>query len=164
MKNLIVLIALVALSAFAFQVAFSQPTAVQTFNIAVNNVQKLDVTGNPGNLIITTGDAGNEALTYVEDATSSYKETHNGSASLKMTAVLGAGEGLVTGYKLEITLANGKGTSAGAQTLTETAADVVTSIVKGSATGSITYKFSADASAGELPSVTKHVTLTLAAS
>ena len=153
---------LAALSIFAFQTAFSQVTATQTVTLAVSSVQKLSVSGNPAPLIIATGVAGTEGLTSVTDATTTYSETHNNTAPLKITA--GIDVALAAGYTLQITLASTKGTSSGVVDISNatTAVSVVTAIAKGSDNAKvITYTFSATATAGVLTSGTKTVTLTI---
>ncbi|HCA81469.1 MAG TPA: hypothetical protein DEP53_17195, partial [Bacteroidetes bacterium] len=70
---------------------------------------------------------------------------------------------LAAGYILQITLASAKGTSLAAVDISDGSAKaVVTGMSKGSdiAKG-ITYTFSADASAGELSSIPRTVSLTL---
>jgi hypothetical protein len=162
MKKLTVITALAVLSVIAFQAAFSQATATQTVTLQVSSVQKLSVSGNPAPLIITTGAAGTEGLTSVTDATTTYSETHNSTAPLKITA--GIDVALGSGYTLQISLASTKGTSAGTVDISNATAavSVVTGIAKGSDSGkSITYTFSATATAGILTSTAKTVTLTI---
>ena len=162
MKNLTVIIALVALCALSFQMASAQNFANQSVILAVGSIQKMSVSGNPAPLTISNGTAGTDALAAVSDNSTTYSETHNGAAPLKITA--GIDVALGTGYKLEIALASGKGTSAGTVDISgaTTAVDVVTGVARGADNNrAITYTFSADASAGELPSTTKTITLTI---
>ena len=155
------------LAAFAFVAMISasataQNSANQNVTIQVSAISKLAVSGDPGALIITAGAAGTDALTPVSDASTDYSITHNSNSSLKITAGIDAA--LSNGYKLEIALVSAKGTTAGTVDISNatTAVDVVTAIAKGAdANKGITYTFSADASAGELASTTKVVTLTL---
>ena len=162
MKKITVIIAVVALSAMVFQASFAQVSTSQSVILAVGSVQKISVSGNPAPLTISGGVAGTNALTAVSDNSTTYSETHNGAAPLKITA--GIDVALGTGYKLEIALASAKGTSAGSTDISAatTAVDVVTGIARGAdANKTITYTFSADADAGELASTTKTVTLTI---
>ena len=162
MKSLVVITVLVALNTLAFQEACSQTSATQTVTLQVSSIQKLTVSGNPAPLIINAGTAGTEGLTSVSDATTSYSETHNSTAPLKITA--GIDVVLGTGYTLQIALASTKGTSSGTVDISNatTAVTVVTAIAKGSDNGKvITYTFSATAAAGVLLSTTKTVTLTI---
>ncbi|HUI09040.1 MAG TPA: hypothetical protein VL221_01870 [Bacteroidota bacterium] len=146
--------------------SFSQSSANQTVNIAVNAVQKIAITGSPITLTITTGVAGTDALTPATDATSTYSITHNSPTALRITANLDAA--LASGYQLLINLAPsaGHGTSAGtvdiSNALAASAVAVVTAIPKGAdAARTISYTFNANASAGALTSTAKTVTLTL---
>jgi hypothetical protein len=164
MKKSLVIITLVALSAFAFQAAFSQATATQNLSLAVNTVYKIATSGNPGALTITTGTAGTDALTSVSDNSTTYSITQNYANTVKITANLDAA--LPAGYTLQINLASSKGTSAGTVDISNatsaSALDVVTAIAKGAdAAKAIGYTFSANASAGTLGSTAKVVTLTL---
>ncbi len=164
MKNSIVITALVALSAFAFEASYGQATANQNLTLAVNAIYKIATSGNPGGLTISTGSAGTDALTSVSDASTTYSMTQNFGNTVKITANLDAV--LTAGYKLEINLASSKGTSAGTVDISNatsgSAATVVSSINVGADAGkAITYTFSANASAGTLASTAKVVTLTL---
>jgi hypothetical protein len=167
MKKLTILIALVALSGFAFQAAFSQAAAPQVLQLAVNHVQKFAVT-NAGAIALTinadVNGAGDTVLTAVSDNSTKYSQTHNGATDLRITAGIDAGEQLPAGYKLEIALASDKGTSQGTVDISNatSAVDVVKDIKIGADKNKdITYTFSAEFWAGELTTKTEHVTLTL---
>jgi len=166
MKKSLSLILVLGLCAVCVGTSFAQVSATQTVNLAVNSVQKIAITGGAITLTITTGVAGNNALTPVTDATSTYSITHNSATVLRITANLDAV--LAAGYQLQIALAPGAGmgTSAGtvdiSNALAASAVQVVTAIPKGADAGrTITYTFNANASAGMLTSVAKTVTLTL---
>ena len=164
MKNSIVIAALVVMSAFLFQASFGQASATQNLTLAVNSVYQISTSGNPGALTITTGTAGTDALTSVSDNSTSYSITQNYANTVKITANLDAA--LSSGYTLQINLASTKGTSAGTVDISNAtsgaAATVVTAINRGADAGkTITYTFSANASAGTLASTAKVVTLTL---
>ncbi len=158
------LVALVALSAFAFEASFAQASATQNLTLAVNTVYKIATSGNPGALTITTGTAGTDALTSVSDASTTYSMTQNFGNTVKITANLDAA--LPSGYTLQINLGSSKGTSAGTVDISNatsgSALNVVTGVNRGADAGqAITYTFSALASAGTLSSTAKVVTLTL---
>jgi hypothetical protein len=164
MKKSLVITAIVALSAFAFQASFAQATATQNLTLAVNTIYKIATSGNPGALTISTGTAGTDALTSVSDASTNYSITQNFGNTVKITANLDAV--LPAGYTLQLNLASTKGTSAGTVDISATtpasAASVVTAIALGAdANQTITYTFGANASAGVLTSTAKVVTLTL---
>jgi hypothetical protein len=166
MKKSLSLLVVLALCALCAGTSFSQATANQTVNLAVNSVQKIAITGGAISLTISNGTAGTDALTPVSDATSTYSITHNSATALRITANLDAA--LAVGYKLQIALTPGAsmGTTAGTVDISNatsaSAVAVVTAIPKGAdAARTITYTFSANASAGQLGATVKTVTLTL---
>lgn len=164
MKKSLSTLALVVLSLAFVQNAFAQATATQTVTLAVNSVFKISTSGNPGALTITTGTAGTDALTSVGDNSTSYSITQNFGNAVKITAHMDAA--LTSGYTLNLNLASTKGTSAGSVDISNatsgSAVDVVTGINRGADAGqSISYTFSALASAGTLSSTSKTITLTL---
>jgi hypothetical protein len=155
------LAAALALLALVSDTGLSQATATQSLTLAVNSVAKIAVSGNPGALTISDGIAGTDALSSVSDASTSYSITHNSLTNMRITA--GLDVALPAGFTLQVALASNKGGSTGATTIPAgTAVDVVTGIARGADAGrTITYTFSADASAGVLSSTTRTVTLTL---
>lgn len=164
MKKSLSTLALVVLSLAFVQNAFAQATATQTVTLAVNSVFKISTSGNPGALTITTGTAGTDALTSVGDNSTSYSITQNFGNAVKITAHMDAA--LTSGYTLNLNLASTKGTSAGSVDISNatsgSAVDVVTGINRGADAGqSISYTFSALATAGTLSSTSKTITLTL---
>lgn len=163
MKKSIV-VAFIIGSSFAMQAAFAQSTATQSVNLTVSTVYKISTSGNPAALTVTTGTAGTDALTSVSDNSTTYSITQNYGNAVKITANLDAA--LQTGYALTLNLASTKGTSAGTINISNatsgSALSVVTGINRGADAGqTISYTFSALASAGMLTSTTRTVTLTL---
>jgi hypothetical protein len=157
-------VALVAGCALTIRFAAAQTSATQSVNLTVNTVYKIATSGNPAALTVTTGTAGTDVLTSVSDNSTTYSITQNFGNTVKITANLDAA--LQTGYTLGINLASTKGTSAGTVDISNatsgSAVSVVTAINRGADAGqTITYTFSALASAGMLTSTTKTVTLTL---
>jgi hypothetical protein len=143
---------------------FAQATATQNVTLAVNAVYKIAVSGDPAPLTITTGTAGVDALSSVSDNSTNYSITQNVANTVKITAHMDAA--LASGYTLQLGLASSKGSSAGSVDISNatagSAVDLVTGIARGAdANQTVTYTFSADASAGVLVSTTKLVTLTL---
>jgi hypothetical protein len=160
MKKLTVLIALVALSAFAFQAAFSQ-AATQLVTLEVKTVNKINISG-PVSLSIDDAIPGGAGLLPVSNNSTSYNITHNGSSTGKITASINSG--LPAGITLQLTLASTLGTSKGIQNISNAtvALDVVDGINRGKdATQMITYNFSATPEAGVFNSTVKTVTLTV---
>jgi hypothetical protein len=166
MKKSLSLVIVLALCALWTGAAFSQVTATQTVNLAVNSVQKIAVSGGAVTLTIANGTAGNNTLTSVSDASTTYSITHNSGTALRITANLDAV--LAAGYTLQINLAPGTGMGTGAGTVdisnatSASALPVVTAIPRGAdAARTITYTFGATASAGILAPTVRTVTLTL---
>lgn len=163
MKHLTSLLAAAALIGIMTESAMAQASATQSVTLQVSAIYKISTSGNPGALTITTGTAGTDALTSVSDNSTTYSITHN-SGTAKVTAHMDAA--LSSGYALQLALASSKGTSAGSVDISNatsgSAVDVVTGIANGAdANQSITYTFSADASAGSLASTAKTITLTI---
>lgn len=161
MKALLSTSAIVAMTAVFATGALAQVTASQTVTLAVNSVQKINVSGNPGPLTIVDGTEGTDALTSVSDASTNYNVTHNSNTALHIDAQLSSV--LADGYQLSVQLASAKGTSGGEKYLSDgTAKEVVSSIAKGAdAAKIITYRFYANASAGPMTSNSRTVTFTL---
>ena len=161
MRNTSLLVAALALLALASNIGRSQNTATRAVTVAVNAIAKISVTGNPGALTITDGPTGTDALTSVSDGSTSYSITHNSPTDMRITAGLDAA--LPAGFAIAVSLASNKGTSGGSTTIPAgSAVNVVTGIARGADAGrTITYTFSANASAGTLASQTRTVTLTL---
>lgn len=160
MKKSIMIIALVALSTFAFQMSLAQ-AANQLVTLEVKVVNKINISG-PVSLMIDDAIPGGAGLQPVSDNSTSYNITHNGSAIGKITAAVNSP--LPAGIKLELTLASTLGTSTGIQDISNatTAIDVVGGINQGKdATQMITYDFSATPEAGVFASTVKTVTLTV---
>jgi hypothetical protein len=164
MKKIFALSTIAMLSAAFSSASFAQATATQNVTLAVNTVYKIATSGNPGPLTITTGTAGVDALDAVTDNSTTYSITQNFGNTVKITAHMDAA--LPAGYQLSLGLASTKGTSAGTVDISNatsgSAVDVVTGIQRGADAGqTITYTFSASATAGPLASTSKIVTLTL---
>lgn len=147
----------------ASDTGLSQNTANQTLNFSVAAIARITVSGSPAPLSITAGTPGTDALTPVSNALTTYSITHNSNTPLQITAALDAN--MPSGTKLEISLVSSKGSGGSTVDITSaaaTAVPVVTSIARGADAGrSITYTFSADASAGAMSSFARTVTLTL---
>lgn len=160
MKKLTMIIALAALSAFAFQMTLAQ-TAAQLVTLEVKVVNKINISG-PVSLTIDDVIPGGADLQPVSNNATTYNITHNGSATGKITAAINSP--LPAGITLQLTLASTLGTSKGIQNISNAtvALDVVDGINQGKdATQMITYNFSATPEAGVFVSTTKTVTLTV---
>jgi hypothetical protein len=164
MKKTMMILVMSALSLFVVDSVLAQATATQTLTLAVNAVYQIATSGNPAPLTITTGTAGSDNLTAVTNNSTTYSITQNYGNTVKITANLNSV--LAAGYTLKLALGSTKGTSAGSVDISNatsgSAVNVVTGIQRGADAGqSITYAFSALASAGALGSTAKTVTLTL---
>ncbi|HXG37720.1 MAG TPA: hypothetical protein VNL36_03010 [Bacteroidota bacterium] len=164
MKKSIISLSIAILIAAAFQTASAQATASQNVTLQVNAVYKIATSGNPNPLTITTGTAGSDNLTPVTDNSTTYSITQNVANTVKITAELN--NALPSGYTLELSLGSSKGTSLGyvdiSNATSGSAVNVVTGIARGAdANQTVSYRFSATASAGTLTSTTRTVTLTL---
>jgi hypothetical protein len=155
-------IACLALLVLVSDTGLSQANiATQALSFTVNAVQKISLSGTPNPLVISDGTTGTDALATASDNNTRYSIVHNGSATKRITAVLDSD--LPAGMALSVALATGSGSSAGSVVVSAgTAVNLVTGITRGAfANQPIVYTFSANASAGELPTTTKTVTLTL---
>jgi len=161
MKKSIMVLAIGTLSILLAGSAFAQVSVNQNLTLSVGTVYKMTTSGNPGAMAITTGTAGTDALDAVIDASTTYSITQNYGNTVKITAQLDVA--LAAGYTLTVNLASAKGTSLGAVDISDgSAPDAVQNIAIGAdANRSITYSFSALASAGTMASTSKTVTLTL---
>ncbi len=138
-------------------------SANQTVTFEVAAIDELSVSGNPGALTVNTATAGSQP-DAVTDATTTYALTTNaGTDARKITAVLDTA--MPANTTLTVTLgAPTGGSSPGAVTLTNAAADVVTGVDSVAESGlGISYNFSATVAAGVVASASKTVTFTLTA-
>jgi len=163
MKHLTSIFAAVAFVALVNDAAIAQVTATQTVNLSVSAVQLIAVSNSSVTLSIdgSAAVAGTNGVGSASDNSTTYSITHNGAASLRITAAIDAA--MPAGTTLDLALANvgGNGSSAGTVILSSTAQDVVTGIAAGVVSGeAISYTFSADATAGQF-SGSRTVTLTL---
>ncbi len=152
------------ISLFALAQTMDAQNATQSVNVAVGAIYKISTSASPPPLIINAGVAGSDMLGSVTNSSTTYSITQNFGNTAKITAEVDLA--LPSGYTLTISLASAKGISAGptdiSNAIAGSAASVVTQINIGAdANEPITYTFSALASAGELSSTTRMVTLTL---
>ena len=138
--------------------AATAQTATQTVNFQVDAINQIAFTGSPS-LVVNTATAGsNPTATNNSAATWAVTTNQNGA---KVTASIGSN--MPAGLTLTVDLAAPAGaTSAGAQSLSTVAVDVVTSITR-LAQGSlgVTYSLTATAAAGVVSSTSRTVTYTI---
>jgi hypothetical protein len=159
MKHRSTALALALIGVLAARGAAAQ-TATQTVAFEVQAINSITVTGSPSLIInsVTAGGAPADAT-----ASASYDITTNGTNE-KITAQLDTD--MPTGVTLSASLAApSTGTSAGAKSLSQTAAqDMVTGISTENQAGmAINYTLSATAAAGVVPPGTRTVTYTITA-
>jgi hypothetical protein len=137
--------------------AASAQTATQTVTFQVDAINQIAFTGSPS-LVINTATAGIDPTAATASATWAVTTNQTGA---KITASIGSN--MPAGLTLSTNLtAPAGGSSAGAQSLTTVAVDVVTGITK-LAQGSlnVTYSLSATAAAGVVSSASRTVTYTI---
>jgi hypothetical protein len=150
------LLATMALMIGASSAAAAQ-TATQTVTFQVDAINQIAFSGSPS-LVINTATAGSAPTAAT--ASASWAVTTNQSGA-KITASIGSN--MPAGLTLTASLAAPTGgSSAGAQSLSTIAVDLVTSITK-LAEGSlgVTYSLSATPAAGVVSSTTRTVTYTI---
>jgi hypothetical protein len=156
MKKSTMILAICALSIVFVGFAFAQ-TATQTFNLAVNSIYRISVSGSPADMTIANATAGADPDPVTNSATT-YNFTTNAKANggAKITASLAPA--LTSGYTLKVALDGGT-----AVDISTAAKDAVTNIAAGYYNAkTISYTFSATAAAGPLSSTGETVTLTVA--
>jgi len=137
--------------------AASAQTATQTVTFQVDAINQIAFSGSPS-LVINTATAGSNPTDAT--AAASWAVTTNQSGA-KITASIGSN--MAAGLTLSANLsAPAGGSSAGSQSLSTVAVDLVTGITK-LAQGSlgVTYTLSATAAAGVVSSATRTVTYTI---
>jgi hypothetical protein len=140
---------------------FAANAAQQTVTFEVQAIDEMSVSGNPGALTVSTATAGSEPDDATDNSTT-YAVTTNGT-NKKITGAINSAMPVNTTLQVNLT-APTVGSSAGAVTLTTSAADLVTGITQEAESGlTVTYTLSATVSAGVVASDTRTVTLTLTA-
>jgi hypothetical protein len=149
------LLALVFVAVFS-RTAIAQ-TATQSVTFQVDAINQIAFSGSPS-LVVNTATAGSAPITATANATWAVTTNQTGS---KITASIGSA--MPAGLTLQVDLAAPAGaSSAGAQTLSTTAIDVVTSITKLAQSAlSVNYSLSATAAAGVVSSTSRTVTYTI---
>ena len=139
--------------------AFAADNTSQSVTYQVSAINEISVSGNPSALIVNTATPGSQPTAATDNSTT-YAITTNIS-SKKITGALNSA--MPSNTTLKVTLVAPTGGSASQVTLTASAQDLVTGISTLAESGkSITYEFSATASAGVVASASKTVTLTVA--
>ncbi|MDB6139920.1 MAG: hypothetical protein JWO94_2992, partial [Verrucomicrobiaceae bacterium] len=140
---------------------FAGATASQTVTYEVQAINELAVSGSTASLTVNSATAGS-APNAVTDSSTTYSITTN-ETNRKISGALNAD--MPSGVTLSANLAAPTGgTSAGKQTLSSVAVDLVTGISTLNESGkSIQYELAATSAAGVVTSASKTVTLTITA-
>ncbi len=159
MKKLATSAAAIAIVFALIRLALAANTAQQTVTFQVDAINEISVSGNPGDLVINTATPGSQPTDDTDNSTS-WAVTTNGT-NKKMTG--GINDNMPANVTLQVNLvAPTGGSSSGDQSLSTTAADLVTSVTGVAESGlTITYTLSATIAAGVVAQDTRTVTLTL---
>ena len=132
-------------------------TANQTVTFQVDAINQIALSGSPS-LVINAATAGNNPTSATANATWAVTTNQSGA---KITASIGSN--MPSGLTLSVSLAApAGGSSAGSQSLSTTAVDLVTSITKLAQSGlNVTYTLDATPAAGVVSSSTRTVTYTI---
>ena len=133
-------------------------TATQTVSFQVDAINQIAFSGSPS-LVINTATAGSNP-TATNNSTATWAVTTNQTGA-KITASIGSN--MPAGLTLTVDLAAPAGaTSAGAQSLSTTAVDLVTTITRlAQSSLGVTYTLTATAAAGVVSSTSRTVTYTI---
>ena len=133
-------------------------TATQTINFQVDAINQIAFTGSPS-LVVNTATAGSNP-TASNNSSATWAVTTNQTGA-KITASIGSN--MPAGLTLSVDLAAPAGaTSAGAQSLSTTAVDLVTTITRlAQSSLGVTYTLTATAAAGVVSSTSRTVTYTI---
>jgi len=142
--------------ALASHAASAQTHATQAVTFQVDAINRIAFSGSPS-LVVSTANAGGGPI--VATANASWAVTTNQSGA-KITASIATA--MPDGVTLQVNLTAPAGASSlGAQPLSTTAVNLVTSITKIAQTMAVVYSLSATAGGGVVPSQSRTVTYTL---
>lgn len=144
----------------SFALAQGGSSVSQTVSLEVKPISQLVVSGSPAPLVINDAVAGSE-LTSVSDDNTKYSVTTNLD---NMKIVVSISDLMPVGTKLMINLSSEKGMSRGSVDVSGAISpvEVVSGLSKGRELDqSIQYIFAANATAGQVPTQTRIITLTL---
>ncbi|UCB52267.1 MAG: hypothetical protein JSV10_09830 [Candidatus Zixiibacteriota bacterium] len=161
LKNLLIGMAVLGFVLGTSILAMSDNIATQSVSYEVSAINEIEVSGDPGALVVNTATAGSEP-NAATDATTTWDITTNGGTDAKkLTGATDTDMPANTTLEINLTAPTGA-TSPGDVTLSATAADLVTLIDSVAESGlSITYTLSATVAAGVVTAASKTVTLTL---
>lgn len=159
MKKLATSVVAIGLMLGLIRLALAANTAQQTVTFQVDAINEISVSGNPGALAINTATPGSQPTDDTDNSTS-WAVTTNGT-NKKMTGDIDANMPANVTLQVNLVAPTG-GSSSGDQSLSTTAADLVTSVTGVAESGlTITYTLSATIAAGVVAQDTRTVTLTL---
>ncbi|MBK1701750.1 hypothetical protein [Thiococcus pfennigii] len=160
-QNILKISVLAAAMGMVSSGAFAADNDDQTITYEVTAINEIAVSGNPGNLTVSTATAGSQPDAVTDDSTT-YAITTNGT-NKRITAALDEAMPANVTLSLTATAPAGGASSSGKVALTASAQSVVTGItqVAESEIG-LEYELSATVAAGIVASDTVDVTLTIA--
>lgn len=141
--------------------AMADNIATQLVGYEVTAINEIEVSGDPGALVVNTATAGSEPIAATDNTTTWDITTNGGTDAKKLTGAIDTDMPANTTLEINLTAPTGA-TSPGDVTLSTTAASLVTSIDSvAESLLSITYTLSATVAAGVVTAASKTVTLTL---
>jgi hypothetical protein len=141
--------------------AMADNIATQSVSYEVTAINEIEVSGDPGALVVNTAVAGSEPTADTDNTTTWDITTNGGTDGKKLTVVIDTDMPANTTLEINLT-APTDATSSGDVTLSTTVMNAVTLIDSVAESGlSITYTLSATIAAGVVSQASKTVTLTL---
>jgi len=161
LKNLLIGMAVLGFVLGISILAMADNIATQLVSYEVTAINEIEVSGDPGALVVNSATAGSEPTDDTDNTTTWDITTNGGTDGKKLTGAIDTDMPANTTLEINLTAPTGA-TSSGDVTLSTTAADAVTLIdsVAESALA-ITYTLSATIAAGVVAQASKTVTLTL---
>jgi hypothetical protein len=161
LKKLLIGMAVLGFALGISILAMADNIATQSVSYEVAAINEIEVSGDPGALVVNTAVAGSEPTADTDNSTTWDITTNGATDGKKLTVVINTNMPANTTLEINLTAPTGA-TSSGDVTLSDTAVDAVTLIDSVAESGlSITYTLSALIAAGVVPQDTKTVTLTL---
>lgn len=161
LKNLLIGMAVLGFALGISILAMADNIATQSVSYEVTAINEIEVSGDPGALVVNSAMAGSEPTDDTDNTTTWDITTNGGTDGKKLTGAIDTDMPANTTLKINLTAPTGA-TSSGDVTLSTTAADAVTLIDSVAESGlTITYTLSATIAAGVVTQASKTVTLTL---
>jgi hypothetical protein len=161
LKNLLIGAAVLGFVLGICILAMADNIATQSVSYEVTAINEIEVSGDPGALVVNTAVAGSEPTADTDNTTTWDITTNGATDGKKLTGVIDTNMPANTTLEINLTAPSGANSS-GDVTLSTTVADLVIDIDSVAESGlTITYTLSALIAAGVVPQASKTVTLTL---